>query len=312
MKGQRFLPRVASCPEFLREGVAFYDAFYPDRIVIGADRPTTRAKVRMLFEKIEKQNFEPPPTLERATGKRGRVPVLETGLESAELIKYASNAFLATKISFINEVANICDAVGADIGEVSKGMGLDARIAGRFLRAGLGWGGSCFGKDVSSLSHQAAERGYVARLLQSAISVNAFQREKAVQKLAEGMGGVRGKRVTLLGISFKPGTSDLRDAPALTIAQKLIDRGALVTATDPVALPFAREEGVPFSLVACPYEAMEGADSVLLATEWPDYLDLDWDRIKKGMRGKLVLDGRNSLDRAVVEGAGLRYKGVGR
>ena len=311
MGENKHTPSVASCPEFLREGTAFHDALYPDRIVVGADKIEAIRVVRRMFRPIARQSFSPPPGLPRPRGWEKGVPVLETGLESAELIKYASNAFLATKVSFVNEVANICDLVGADIEEVTQGMGMDDRIGPRFLRAGLGWGGSCFGKDVSALCHQAAERGYRASLLQAAISVNEFQRELAVRILAEGLGGIRGKRIALFGLSFKPGTSDLRDAPALTVARILVDRGANLVGTDPVAIPYAKRRGITFQLKEDPYEAARGADAVLLATEWPVYLGLDWMEVLKRMRGNLIVDGRNALGAKKMEGLGFLYKGIG-
>jgi UDPglucose 6-dehydrogenase len=232
---------------------------------------------------------------------------------SAELVKYGSNAFLATKISFINEMAQLCELTGADIEHVADGMGLDPRIGRSFLSAGLGWGGSCFPKDVRALETSAGYHGQSFWLLKAAIEVNSQQRRRFTAKLLQGLGGsLEGRTVAILGLAFKPFTDDMRQAPALEVVRQLEDLGAHVVATDPVALDRARPLLPRTRLVADPYAAVTGADAVGLVTEWPEYRDLDWPRVLGLTRGKLVVDGRNCLDGRAITGAGGVYVSMGR
>jgi nucleotide sugar dehydrogenase len=294
---------VVSNPEFLREGSAVSDFLYPDRVVIGSDDEAALDLVTTVYQPILDQTFP--------GGDAGRrAPIVRTTLATAETVKYASNAFLATKISFINEISNICELVGADVSEVATALGLDARIGSRFLEAGIGWGGSCFGKDLSALITAAEQYGYESSLLRAAVAVNARQRRLTVEKLRRHLKILQGRRVALLGLAFKPGTDDLRDAPAVEIAMSLLRAGALVRAHDPLVRAVPACPGL--RIAANPYEAAERADALVLVTEWPDYLALDLSELRSRMRGDLVLDGRNFLDPSAVQAAGLRYEGIGR
>ncbi len=294
---------VVSNPEFLREGSAVSDFLFPDRVVIGSDDTSALDLVAEVYRPILEQTF---------TGAHvdRRPPLVRTSLATAETVKYASNAFLATKISFINEIANICELVGADVSEVAAALGLDPRIGSRFLDAGLGWGGSCFGKDLSALVTTAEQYGYDAALLRSAVEVNSRQRRLVVERMRHHLKIIQGRRIALLGLAFKPGTDDLRDAPAVEIATSLIRAGAFVRAHDPLVK--AVPECPSLVVASDPYAAADRADAVVLVTEWPDYLALDLTELRTRMRGDLVLDGRNLLDPRAVEAAGLRYEGVGR
>jgi UDPglucose 6-dehydrogenase len=294
---------VVSNPEFLREGSAINDFLFPDRVVIGSDDP---AALDLLTDFTR-------PTLPQYFGgghPHRRPRVVRTTLAAAETVKYASNAFLATKISFINEMANICELVGADVSEVAGALGLDGRIGPRFLDAGVGWGGSCFGKDLSALITTAEQYGYDATLLRAAVTVNDRQRRQVVERLRHDLKIIQGRRIALLGLAFKPGTDDLRDAPAVDIATWLLRAGAFVRAHDPLvtSVPTCPD----LVLATDPYSAANRADAVILVTEWRDYLALDLPELRSRMRGDLVLDGRNLLDPAAVEAAGLRYEGIGR
>ncbi|MCS6952448.1 MAG: UDP-glucose/GDP-mannose dehydrogenase family protein [Bryobacterales bacterium] len=302
---------VASNPEFLREGSALYDTLYPDRVVVGADETRALEVLYSLYRPILEQSFTPPTFLPRPEGL-GAVPLIATDLASAELIKYAANAFLALKISFINEIAQLAEKVGADITQVAKGIGLDARIGTRFLQAGIGWGGSCFGKDTAALIATAREYNLAMPIVAAAREVNYRQRERVVEKLLAELKILKGRTIALFGLAFKPNTDDLRDAPALDIARRLVERGAAVRAHDPVALARARREFPDLGIVYCDtaQEAAAEADAVVLVTEWRDYRSLDWDEIARAMRTPLVLDGRHFLDRARLEQAGLRCVGV--
>jgi nucleotide sugar dehydrogenase len=295
---------VVSNPEFLREGNAVQDYLHPDRVVLGSSSRDALAALVEVYRPILDQDFPGCPST------RERVPVLLTGLETAEMTKYASNAFLATKISFANEVARLCDFVGADVTEVTAGMGLDCRIGNRFLDAGLGWGGSCFGKDLQALVGTAREYGYRPALLEAAITVNEAQRQLAVDLLLRQLKTVRGARIGLLGLAFKADTDDLRDSPALDIARRLVQRGAFVTAYDPMVRTLPASEGV--RVVGDAYTAALGADAIVLATEWPQFLDLDLARLHAAARGNLFLDGRNLFDPIKVRRAGFVYLGIGR
>ncbi len=282
-----------SCPEFLREGSAVEDFRHPDRVVVGDDGGWAGDAVIELY---------------RPTG----APVVRTDVPSAEMVKLASNAFLATKISFINEIANVCEETGADVTEVARGMGLDARISPSFLHAGLGYGGSCFPKDVSALKQLAGNTGYHFQLLGAVIEVNELQKRRLVGKLQKHLGDLVGKEIALLGLAFKPQTDDMREASSLVLAARLQAEGAHVRAYDPVAEAQARERmpGVQFADSAL--SAVRDADALVLVTEWPEFRELDWHAVREAMRGDLVVDGRNALEPPSVRAAGLTYEGVGR
>jgi UDPglucose 6-dehydrogenase len=302
---------VASNPEFLREGSALHDSLYPDRIVIGADEQRALEVLYSLYRPILDQTFTAPTYLPRPEDVVA-VPLLSTDLASAELIKYAANAFLALKISFINEMGLVSERVGANISEVGRGIGLDSRIGNRFLSAGIGWGGSCFGKDTAALIATAGEYGLHLPIVEAAKKINSRQRDRVVEKLLLELKILKGRTVGLLGLAFKPNTDDLREAPAIEIAQKLIDRGVRVKAHDPIALErFEREYGhmnVGLCKNAC--EVAEGCDALVLVTEWSEYRDLDWEALAKKMRYPFLLDGRHALDREKITRAGLRYVGI--
>ena len=293
---------VVANPEFLRQGSAIEDFLHPERIVLGSDDPRALATVVEVYRPIIEQSFN---------GSNGRRPFLvTTDLVTAEAIKYASNAFLATKISFINEVANICDRVGADVATVGTAMGLDSRIGNRFLDPGLGWGGSCFGKDLAGLIVTAQDNGYEPELLKATAAVNARQRRRVTENLLDRFESLEGRRVGVLGLAFKPGTDDLRDAPAVTIAWQLLASGATVIAHDPVVRSVP---GLPeVEIVDDPYAVADDADAVVLVTEWPEYRLLDLVALRSRMRGRFLLDGRNCLDPYAALAAGLEYQGVGR
>jgi UDPglucose 6-dehydrogenase len=301
--------RVVSNPEFLREGSAVYDSFFPNRIVLGADKRDALDTMRALYEPIIEQTF---PT-RRDPRPRVAVPFVTTDLASAEMIKYAANAFLATKISFINEIANICELVGADVTSVAHGMGLDDRIGSRFLNAGIGWGGSCFPKDVSALRSIAREYDHEPVLLDATVSVNERQRKRVISKLQRELHTLKGKRVALLGLAFKPNTDDLREAPSLEIARELEKRGARAVGYDPVAAKKAAGLLENLKVVFDPYEALSGAHAAVVVTEWEEIRALELGRASALMEApKLVVDGRNALDPETATAAGLVYRGLGR
>ena len=283
---------VVSNPEFLREGSAVNDFMNPDRVVLGSTDLNAAKKVAELYEAL-------------------RCPIMITNLRTAEMVKYASNAYLATRISYINEIANICEALGADVKEVEKGMGMDKRIGPSFLDAGLGWGGSCFPKDVKALAHMAATHGTHPQLLTAVMDINQNQRKRAVKKLEKALNGLKGKTIGVLGLSFKPNTDDTRDAPALDIIRMLLDAGAAVQAFDPQAMQASKEEIPDLSLRQSPYEVAKGADALLLATEWNEFKSLDFNRIKANMRGNVILDGRNIWDGQDLHEMGFKYYGMG-
>jgi UDPglucose 6-dehydrogenase len=309
--GARGTFAVASNPEFLREGTALHDSLYPDRVVVGADESKTAEILYSLYRPMLDQTFTPPPFLPRPD-RMGAVPLISTDLASAELIKYASNAFLSLKISYINEVGLLAERVGANISHVARGMGLDARIGSRFLQAGIGWGGSCFGKDTAALVATAAEYGLDMQIVRSARDVNQRQRERVVEKLLAELKILKGRTIGILGLAFKPDTDDLREAPALDVAKKLIERGARVKAHDPVAMEVFRRNHPDSGVILCgsAEEVAAGSDAVLLITEWPEYRDLDWDALAPTMQTPVLLDCRHVLDRAVLERAGFRYLGL--
>jgi UDPglucose 6-dehydrogenase len=299
---------VASNPEFLREGSAILDSLYPDRVVIGTDDQRTAEVLYSLYRPILDQKFQPPSFVPRPDGF-GAVPLISADLASAELIKYAANAFLALKISYINEIGQLAEKVGADIGRIAKGIGLDARIGTRFLQAGIGWGGSCFGKDTAALIATAGEYGLDAPIVTAAREINRRQRERVVDKLLGELKILKGRTVGMLGLAFKPHTDDLREAPALDIARKLIERGARVKAHDPVAMERFRKENANLDVTCCaaPEDVAEDADALIVVTEWPQYRELDWQAVKSSMRTPVLLDGRNLLDREAMTRLGFRY-----
>ncbi len=284
-----------SNPEFLRGGRGVYDWYHPDRIVVGTDDNHVADKVRLMYSGIE-------------------APVVVTDITSAEMIKYASNTFLATKISFINEIANLCETVGANIDDVARGMGLDSRIGPAFLQAGLGYGGHCLPKDAAALSSLASSKDYDFKLLRATMEVNAKQRVLVVNKLKQLLGSLKGKEVALLGLAFKPGTNDASEAPSLDIARLLTAEGAKLRAHDPAAMANARSllpHGTVFAKDL--YSAVAGACAIVLATEWPDFIESDWDKIKKTMyKPYAVIDCRNALPKDKLIAIGFKYVGVGR
>lgn len=302
---------VASNPEFLREGQALHDSLYPDRIVVGTDDPRALEVLRRVYEPILEQSFSPPPFLPRPE-HMGAVPFITTDLASAELIKYAANAFLALKISFINEIASLAEKVGADVREVARAIGLDSRIGSRFLQAGLGWGGSCFPKDTLALLTMGKEYGLPMQIVAAAREVNAKQREKVVEKLQLELKTLKGRTIALLGLSFKPQTDDLRESPALELAKLLLERGAFVRAHDPVALQRAkREVHLTLEYAEEPDVLLRGVDAAILATDWPQYRLWPWVELKPLFRTPFIVDARNFLDREKLLEAGYRYVGIG-
>ena len=304
---------VASNPEFLREGSAIHDSFFPERIVVGAEDSRTLDMMRALYAPLVAQQFAAPLFVPRPAAI-GTIPFVGTTLTSAEMIKYSANAFLAMKIGFANEMANICDRVGADITQVMAGIGLDSRIGPKFLNAGLGWGGSCFGKDIRSLLHTAGEYGYHARLLETSLAVNDAQRLSVIQKLQEKLRILKGRTVALLGLAFKPDTDDLRDAPSLQIAAKLTQMGVRVRAFDPVAMDICREQNPDLAITYCASaeDACTGSDALILVTEWQHFAALDLGALAGRMNHAVLIDGRNLFDPLAARAAGFDYCGIGR
>ncbi len=296
---------VVSNPEFLREGSAVYDTFNPDRIVLGSSGEKAIAMMKQLYQPIVDRSCAENSSLPH-------VPIVVTDLPSAEMIKYAANAFLATKISFINEVANICDRVGADVTQVAQGIGLDSRIGGKFLNAGIGWGGSCFPKDVSALIHTADDYGYEAELLKSAVTVNERQRLIALEKLQQELKILKGKTVGLLGLTFKPDTDDMRDAPSLILIEQLNRLGAKVKAYDPIVSQSGLSHGLSGVIIETnPDMLADGCDALVLVTEWQEFLKLDYGKMATKMSHLVIIDGRNFLDRDALETIGFHYVGIG-
>lgn len=285
---------VVSCPEFLREGSAIYDFQNPHRTVLGSLDREAADKVAQLHLSL-------------------RAPIVITDLRTAEMIKYASNAFLATKISFINEIANICEALGADVTEVAAGMGYDKRIGAAFLSAGLGYGGSCFPKDVKALAHMAKEKGRHPQLLEAVMAINDDRRPMAVNRVKEMLGGsLRGKTVAMLGLAFKPNTDDMRDAPSIDIANALIAGGAKVQAYDPVAMEVATNLLPSVEMCTDAYCAAENADALMINTEWNEFKHLDRERIRNAMKTPIIFDGRNLYEPDEMKKLGFIYRGLGR
>lgn len=284
---------VVSCPEFLREGSAIQDFMNPARTVLGSLDKEAAERVAQLHLPL-------------------RAPIVITDLRTAEMIKYASNAFLATRISFINEIANICEALGADVKEVKTGMGYDARIGPYFLDAGLGYGGSCFPKDVKALAHMAAEKGRHPQLLQAVMDINDDRRRLIFDKVKQSVGSIKGKRIGILGLTFKPNTDDLRDAPALDVARRLLEAGALVRAYDPVGMPGTARLMPDLSMAEDPYALADGCDALIICTEWNEFKQLDLSRIRDLMNTPLIVDGRNIYEPRDLSELGFSYRGFGR
>jgi UDPglucose 6-dehydrogenase len=280
-----------SCPEFLAEGTAVRDFLNPDRIVIGASDSADADAVESLHRGLEAE-------------------VVKTDVYSAEMVKLAANAYLGTRISFINEIANVCELVGADVEQVARGMGLDRRIGTHYLRAGIGFGGSCFPKDISFLKLLAGNSGYHFQLLNAVIEVNELQKRRVVSKLQKHLGSLRGKRVALLGLAFKANTDDMREAPSKVLASRLLAEGAEVRAWDPVA--HASDLQPAITVVESAFDALENADAAVIVTEWPELRELDWAQALGTMRNPLLIDGRNLLDPDEVRSLGFVYEGIGR
>jgi UDPglucose 6-dehydrogenase len=290
-QGKQFA--YVSCPEFLKEGSALEDFLEPDRVVVGDDGDWAGDLVCDLYAPLQ-------------------APLVRTDIASAEMVKLAANAFLATKISFINEIANVCEETGADVLEVAKGMGLDRRIGSHFLRPGIGFGGSCFPKDVSALKQLAGNSGYHFQLLTSVIEVNELQKRRVIGKLQKHLGSLVGRHVALLGLAFKANTDDMREASSLVLAARLQADGATVSAYDPIAEQEARRMMPGVTMADSALGALEGADAAILVTEWPEFAELDWSQAKQRMAGDLIVDGRNHVDREAVRAAGFTYEGIGR
>lgn len=304
---------VASNPEFLREGEALFDTFYPDRVVIGVESEKSKNRLLSLYQPLLEQNFTPPLSVKRPEGLP--LPsIVTTSPTSAELIKYAANSFLAMKISFINEFAGLAELVGADISEVAKGIGLDKRIGSRFLQAGIGWGGSCFGKDTAAILYTAGQYNYEMSLIKATIETNYKQRESIIRKLQNELKVLRGSTIGLLGLAFKPNTDDLRDAPSLDIMRELIELGANVKVFDPVAMDNCRKQYPDLKVVYTESveELFDGCDGVALITEWEQFLHLPYSRLAERMKRKVIIDGRNVLDKESLKKSGLIYQGIGR
>jgi UDPglucose 6-dehydrogenase len=285
-----------SNPEFLKEGTAVEDFMKPDRVVVGAwdDSESFGARVAALYEPLG-------------------APVVRTDVASAEMIKLASNAFLATKISFINEIANVSEELGADVTEVARGMGLDERIGPKFLNAGVGFGGSCFPKDVSALKQLAGNSGYHFQLLTAVIEVNELQKRRTIGKLQKHLGSLVGKEIALLGVAFKPNTDDIREATSLVLAARLQSEGANVRVYDPIAIERARELLGGARVCESALDALSGADAAVLVTEWPEFRELDWaGEVRERMARPLIVDGRNFLDAELLRSAGFVFEGIGR
>jgi UDPglucose 6-dehydrogenase len=286
---------VVSNPEFLREGSAVADFMHPDRIVIGTSNPHAESIIRELYEPLD-------------------APFVTTDVRTSEMIKYAANAFLATKVSFMNEIANICELVNVDVKSVARGIGFDHRIGAQFMSPGIGYGGSCFPKDLRALERTAHGRNYEATLLRAVETVNRAQVHRTFAKLEKTLGGsVEGKKVCVLGLAFKPNTSDIRESPALNLIDALVEGGAIVSAHDPIAIEVARER-ISGDVAFCGqmYEAINGCDALVLATEWGEYKGINFRMVRKLMRGNLIVDGRNAFEADDVVREGLRYLGVGR
>ena len=303
----------ASNPEFLQEGLALRGTFYPDRVVVGTDRPEAVEAMRRLHKPILQRTFDPPGFV-TIPDDESLPPLITTDATNAEMIKYASNTFLALKISFINEIAGLCERVEADVTEVARGVGLDSRISHRFLQAGAGWGGSCFPKDTAALLRVASEYGYSMPIIEAAREVNQRQRTLIVEKLQYALKILRGRTIGILGLAFKPNTDDVRGAPALEIIRLISEQGAYVRAHDPVAVQHARAdlEDVEIEFVEDAYAVSEAADAVVLVTDWDEYRGLNLQILAKPMITPILIDGRNIYSPDEARAAGFRYIGIGR
>lgn len=284
---------VVSNPEFLREGSAVTDFMHPDRVILGSEDRTAAERVSHLYLPL-------------------RCTIMLTSLRTAEMIKYASNAFLATRISFINEIACICDELGVDVKEVAFGMGCDQRIGHQFLRAGIGWGGSCFPKDVKALAHMADLHGTHPQLLRAVMDINIAQRRSVVRWLRKALGGLGEKTIGVLGLAFKPNTDDIRESPAIDIIRMLQHEEAEIRAYDPTAIDKAQQELLNVTFCRDPYDVAQGCDALILATEWDELRYLEWKRLRSAMRGDILIDGRNFYDPETMVQAGFRYRPIGR
>ena len=296
-RGEQIDFEVASNPEFLKEGAAIKDFMSPDRVVVGVESDRAKKVMERLYRPFQMNNY--------------RLYFMD--IPSAEMTKYAANAMLATRISFMNDIANLCDLVGANVDMVRKGIGADTRIGSKFLYPGCGYGGSCFPKDVKALARTAREYGYTMGVIEAVEAVNERQKEIVVKKLQDKLGTLRGKTIALWGLAFKPETDDMREAPALVIIDKLLEAGATVRAFDPIAMDEARRKiGNKITYCNNIYEAAEGADAIALATEWKQFRLPDWNAIRKTMRGNLIVDGRNIYDQNELADKGFRYTGIGK
>jgi len=305
---------VASNPEFLREGTAVTDFLFPDRIVIGCDTARAAELLREIYKPLtDGTYYERADAIPQPDRASIPAPIIVTSTKSAELIKHASNAFLAMKISFINAVASVCESVGADVNQVVHGVGTDSRIGPRFLNPGIGYGGSCFPKDVMAFRAVARECGYEFRLLDEVMRINEEQRQRFLRKIRSALWTLRGKNLGVLGLAFKGGTDDIRESPALFLVQALMQEGSKVTAYDPAAMERTQEvmnSGIQYA--NSPYEAAHNADALLILTEWEEFANLDFDRLRKELRYPIVIDGRNLYDPEVMAAQGFTYYSVGR
>jgi len=303
--------RVASNPEFLREGTAVYDFLHPDRIVVGVEDPSSAAELREIYRPILEKSFRCP--VHDGTCPPGhKAEFLVTTINSAELIKHASNSFLALKISYANVIADLCEKIGANVEEVTHAMGLDARIGGQFLKAGLGYGGFCFPKDVQAFIHLSASVGVDFDILKATERVNKQRIDRYFEKIRQALWVVKGKRVAVLGLAFKANTDDIRFAPALEVVKRLLDEGAVVHATDPEGMPRTKAQFPQVDYHEDAYQALQDADAALVCTEWEVFRKLDWDRAGKVMARKLVIDGRNLYTPQAMREKGFEYYSFGR
>jgi UDPglucose 6-dehydrogenase len=305
---------IASNPEFLREGSAVTDFLFPDRIVTGCDSERSAGVLREIYAPLTDGSYYKRPDAIPQPDRASIPPTLiATSTKSAELIKHASNAFLAMKISFINAVASVCESVGADVNQVVRGVGTDSRIGRRFLNPGIGYGGSCFPKDVMAFRAVAHEHGYEFRLLDEVMRINEEQRRRFLRKIHDALWTLRGKRLAVLGLAFKGGTDDIRESPAILLAKELVQEGCKLTAYDPAAMERAREVlNSSVSFANSPYEAAQGADALLILTEWEEFANLDLERLRKELRYPIVIDGRNLYDPEIMAAQGFTYYSIGR
>ena len=305
---------VASNPEFLREGTAVTDFLFPDRIVIGCDSKRAADVLREIYAPMtDGSYYKRPDAIPQPDRATIPPPIIVTSTKSAELIKHASNAFLAMKISFINAVASVCESVGADVNQVVHGIGTDSRIGRRFLNPGIGYGGSCFPKDVMAFRAVARESGYDFRLLDEVMRINEEQRQRFLHKVHSALWTLRGKKLAVLGLAFKGGTDDIRESPAIFLVQALLQEGSKITAYDPAGMDRAREVlGSRIDFAASAYEAAEDADALLILTEWEEFANLDLDRIRQALRYPIIIDGRNLYDSEMMSAQGFTYYSVGR